>query len=215
MKWNIPYKTLAFTLFNTCNASCSMCCFECTPQSDDVLDISRVKEYIAESASIDEIKTISFTGGEPFLKYKSLVELVKYASYHSKRVTTISNGFWATSYDKAIKRLAELQASGLNHISISHDFYHKKYVKTEYVANLLRAASSLGVSSTLAMVKMKNQDIGAIVDELGNSLYATTLEILPCLPAGGARRNFSDDSFDRTIPTDTKGLKCIGVSIEK
>jgi Predicted Fe-S oxidoreductases len=208
MKLNVPYKTLAFTLYSKCSAACSMCCFECTPQSSDKLDVERVKDYIKESAEIDEITTISFTGGEPFLKYNLLLDLVKFASMYNKRVTTISNGFWATSYEVAYKKLSELKANGLQHISTSHDSYHKEYIKTEYVANLLRAASDLGLASTLAIVKMKDEDIGEILNKLGNSIYSTALEIVPCLPAGGAKKNFSNDSFDRTISTN-QGLPCI------
>ncbi|WP_460058742.1 radical SAM protein [Pseudolactococcus yaeyamensis] len=209
MKLNVPYKTLAFTLFSKCNAACSMCCFECSPQRIEKLDVARVKEYIDEAAEIDEITTISFTGGEPFLKYNLLLDLVKYAAATGKRVTTISNGFWATSKEIATERLAELKANGLQHLSTSHDFFHKEFIKTEYVANLLSAAGSLGVPSTLAIVKTKEQDIGSILDELGNSVYPTAIEIVPCLPAGGACRNFPSDSFDRTLASDTKGMRCI------
>ena len=205
----VPYTKLAFTLFRKCNASCSMCCFDSNPNCSEKLRIERIKQYIDEAKGIEYITTISFTGGEPFLEYYELLDLVKYASSSGKRVTTITNGFWATSYEFAYSRLKELQDAGLKHISVSHDSYHKEYIKSEYVANLLKAASQIGLPSTMACVKIKGEKIEDILDGLDNSLYATDLEIVPCLPAGGAKTTFNDCDYDRTLRTDTEGLRCI------
>lgn len=209
MKTNVPYTTLAFTLYRKCSAACAMCCFSSNPRCSETLDINRVKEYIDESEQIKEIKTVSFTGGEPFMEYESLVDLVSYAAHKGKRVTTITNAYWANSYEIAYNRMKKLREVGLNHISVSHDAYHKEYVNTEYVGNLLRAAGNLGISSTLATVKIKGERIGHIFDELDDALYGTELEVIPCLPAGGAKNTFKPNQFDHTIATDTEGLRCV------
>lgn len=70
------YDTLGFTIHRVCNASCSICCFSSNPSCEEKLDVNRIKEYIDESESIKEIKTIAFTGGEPFLAYEVLTELI-------------------------------------------------------------------------------------------------------------------------------------------
>lgn len=209
MKTNVPYTTLAFTLYRKCSAACAMCCFSSNPRCTERLDIKRIKEYIDESKDIEEIKTISFTGGEPFMEYENLLDLVTYASKAGKRVTTITNGYWASSYDIAYVRMKKLRDVGLNHISVSHDAYHKEYVNTEYVGNLLRAAGNLGIASTMATVKVKGEKVGYIFDELDDALYGTELEVIPCLPAGGAKKAFKSCQLDHTIATDTKGLRCV------
>jgi organic radical activating enzyme len=47
-----------------------MCCFESTPICTETLDRERILAYIDESKDIDEIKTVSFTGGEPFMTFE-------------------------------------------------------------------------------------------------------------------------------------------------
>jgi YydG family peptide modification radical SAM enzyme len=203
----LNYNTLAFTIHRKCSAACSMCCFESTPICTETLDRERILAYIDESKDIDEIKTVSFTGGEPFMTFSDLVRLVRAAKAARKRVTTISNSFWATSYENAYNKLAILKEAGLDHLSLSHDSYHKEYVKTEYVKNVLNAAIQLGIQTTLAMVVVKDEKIGNIINDLGSGLYGPTIEIVPCLPAGGARTTFKDDQFFRSLSVE--GLRCI------
>lgn len=201
------YNTLAFTIHRKCSAACSMCCFESTPACSETLDRNRILAYIQEASQIEEIKTISFTGGEPFLTFQDLAQLVKAAKTAGKRVTTITNGYWATTYEKAYDKLTILKKAGLDHLSLSHDSYHREYVKTEYVRNILKAAVQVGLHTTLAMVVVKGEKIGEIIDDLGDGLYGPEIEIVPCLPAGGACKTFHQNQFDRSLSVE--GLRCI------
>lgn len=72
------------------------------------LRIESIKQNIDEAKEIEDITTISFTRGEPFLEYNELLDLVKYASKNGKRITTITNGFWIISYECGYSRLKEL-----------------------------------------------------------------------------------------------------------
>ncbi len=184
-----------------------MCCFESTPKSTETLDRDRILSYIAESKDIEEIKTISFTGGEPFLTFEDLTMLVTAAKKAKKKVTTITNGYWATTYQKAYDKLAVLKKAGLDHLSLSHDSYHREYVQTIYVKNILNAAVNLELHTTLAMVVVKDEKIGEIIDDLGNGLYSPQISVVPCLPAGGACKTFKDEQFDRSLAI--RGLRCI------
>ncbi|MCL2894470.1 radical SAM/SPASM domain-containing protein [Brenneria tiliae] len=135
-----------------------------------------------------------------------LVQLVQRATEKGKSVSTITNGYWVKSYEKAYSRLFKLKAPGLKHLNISHDKYRKEYVHTEYVKNLLDAAVQLGIATTLVMVTTKGDKIGSIVDDLGNGLYGTSLNVSPCLPVGAAS-DYQDESFDRIM--DVKVLRCV------
>ncbi len=162
----MKYNTLGFTLFRKCTASCAMCCFESTPSAEEHLDVERIKSYIDEAGGIEEITTISFTGGEPFIEYDLLLELISYASKNNKSSSCISNGFWATSYDKAYSMLKRLKEAGLNRINFSHDKFHREYVKTEYVKNALMAAKNLGLRTSLGIIRTKDEDVGEIINDL-------------------------------------------------
>ncbi len=203
----MKYNTLGFTLFRKCTAACSMCCFEATPFSEEKLDIERVKSYIDEAGDIDDITTISFSGGEPFIEYDLLLELIAYSTKNHKTSTCISNGFWATSYEKAYGMLKRLREAGLSRISFSHDKFHKEYVKTDYIKNALRAASNLGLKTSLGIIKTKDEDVGEIIDDLGNSLYGVMLQVFTCYPSGGAMKCLKEEQFDRTIKAEH--LHCI------
>lgn len=200
------YNKLVFIIHKKCNAECSMCCFKSNPSCHEKLNIERVKEYLDQSENIKDITSVSFTGGEPFLEYRTLLDLIKYATIRGKKASTITNGYWATTYDKAYKRLLELKNSGLTHLNISHDNYHSQYVKTEYVKHVLDAAMQLNIPTTLVMVTTKGEHLGHIVDQLGNGLYGTSLSVSPCLPAGAAA-NYPDDKFDKLLKIE--GLQCV------
>lgn len=201
------YDTLAFTLHRTCNASCSICCFSSDPDCKEKLNIKRIKEYIDEAKDIDQIKTISFTGGEPFLDYDNLIELVYYAYVANKRITVITNGFWATDYEKTFEMMYRLKQCGLKHLSLSHDLYHKEFIKTENIKNILKVAAKLNIPTSIAIAKMKNEEVGKIIDEIGSDIYTASLKVGPCLPIGRATNNFSNEDFDRTLKS--KDAKCM------
>jgi YydG family peptide modification radical SAM enzyme len=184
-----------------------MCCFQSNPRCTESLDRERVKEYIRQTADIPDIKTVSFTGGEPFLTFQDLEEFIELASQSGKRVTTITNGFWARDYSIAFDKLSRLKALGLSHISLSHDNYHHEFVKSEYVKIVLEAAVQLEISTTLSMVVKKDEKVGHLIDSIGSGLYGPEIYVVPCLPAGGASIVFNDEDFHRTLSIE--GLRCI------
>ena len=77
------------------------------------LDLNRVREYIESASKIDYIKTIAFTGGEPFVIYDDLRDLIKLSSSYGKRVTTITNGYWASNYELVFDRIKFLIESNV------------------------------------------------------------------------------------------------------
>lgn len=200
------YDTLAFALTKRCTAACEICCFSSCPTDKETLNLDRVKQYIEESKDIEEIKTIAFTGGEPFLLYDDLLELVSKARNAGKRVNAITNAFWANTESIALEKLGALKSQGLNFLSLSFDSYHEKYVDVNNVRNVLRAATDLNIPTAISIVKVKNENIGHIVDRLGDAIYTSDIKVAPCLPSGRAAVNFSIDDFDRTINVDT--CKC-------
>lgn len=200
------YNKLVLIMHKKCNATCSICCFNCNPNSHEKLKVNNMLSYIDQAKNIEDITSISITGGEPFLEYRTLKQLVERSTDNGMSVSTITNGYWATSYEKAYDRLSELKNLGLKNLNISHDKYHKEYVPSKCVKNLLDATLQLGISTTLVMVAVKKDQVGDIVNDLGNALYGTSLSVSPCLPVGAAA-NYSNDSFDRLL--DVEGLHCV------
>lgn len=203
-----PYDVLAFTLTQRCPAHCEICCFESSPMCTNSLDLNRVREYIESASKIDYIKTIAFTGGEPFVIYDDLRDLIKLSSSYGKRVTTITNGYWASNYQLVFDRIKCLKENGLSHLSLSYDAYHKKFIDVNNIRNILKASMQIGLPTSLAIVKLKDEKISEIIDLLDDCLYATNLEIIPCLPVGAAKKNFELNRFEKIYDSNSKKLRC-------
>ena len=142
-----------FIRLHYCNLNCQWCDTPYTWDKNDErfynepfhMSIEELEEEIRQSQTEKGVETfiphIAFTGGEPFLIYNDLRELIKLASLSGKRVTTITNGYWASNYDLVITKIKELKERGLNHLSISYDSYHSEYIDVNNIRNILKATT--------------------------------------------------------------------------
>ena len=111
-----------------CNARCPQCGMRVTePFRRSTLQLDTVKRMIDHAAE-NRVNAISFTGGEPFLFFDEVMELVRYAGEAGIKYTrTGTNGFIFMHSDKPdfysrIGRIAEgIAASGLYTFWISID----------------------------------------------------------------------------------------------
>lgn len=109
---------LTFITTYRCVSKCRDCCFGCAPTRTQALSIESMHKYIEQAKELPSIKTIVFTGGECFLLGRQLDELIKKANRNGYITRVITNGYWATSYDAANKRLDSLMNAGLNEINL-------------------------------------------------------------------------------------------------
>ncbi|MEM4326361.1 MAG: hypothetical protein QXU40_03600 [Candidatus Pacearchaeota archaeon] len=63
--------------------------------------------------SFPTIKLLVFTGGECFLLGKKLVDAVRFASSLGLDTRCVTNGFWATSLQRASEWAKRLKEAGL------------------------------------------------------------------------------------------------------
>jgi len=85
---------------------------------------------------------IHITGGEPFLCWDRLIEILQNAKNQKLDYVDIieTNGFWATD-DQIVKdRLKILDEFGINKLKISCDPFHQEYVDIEPVRRLAKIA---------------------------------------------------------------------------
>jgi MoaA/NifB/PqqE/SkfB family radical SAM enzyme len=119
------------------------------------MPLDKAVNYIKQVSEIEGFNTISITGGEPFLYYKDLLEIIKTANSYKFNVTCGTNGFWAKTEEIAGQKLDELISAGLNYLSISVDAFHSKYVPIENIRNILRAARERDISVRLTCIITK------------------------------------------------------------
>lgn len=122
-----------------CNCRCEFCYYRCGPEKGGVMAVDTAINAWRGLKNIagDEAK-IHITGGEPFLYYEHLLEILKAAKRENLGLIDLieTNGFWAVD-DKIIeRRLKELDELGMQRLKISCDPFHQEYVDIELVRRL-------------------------------------------------------------------------------
>lgn len=203
----MKYKTLGFTLFRKCNANCDICCFESSPSCKERLDKELIKKYIDSAVRDENLQNISFTGGEPFLEYNLLLELIEYATEKGFNANLITNGFWANTKEIAIERLTALKKKGLKRMNVSFDEFHNEYINEKNVVNVVEACKKLSIPVVIGMIKKKDTNIGEVINKLDDGFLNIGLMVYPVLPVGGATKNLKAEDYIKYKLEDIN-LKC-------
>ena len=102
---------------------------------------------ILKAAVSSGYRYVTLLGGEVFLYYNELVELIAYCSDIGLKSSIDTNGFWGRTTGDARAKLKELAECGLENISVSIDTYHTKFIPAKYSLNVICAARDLGLSN--------------------------------------------------------------------
>ncbi len=141
-----------------CSAECRHCFFECSPRRTEVMTHQTAQRVITEAVSLGA-KWVSFSGGEPFLEYDSLRDLISLSSENGLNTEVVSNGFWGETIEKAQGVLKPLIEAGLDVLNLSVDDFHCEYVPFESVRNAYWGAVDLGVKIVLMVSTGKDSEI--------------------------------------------------------
>lgn len=152
-----------------CNAECRHCFFKCSPSRTEVMPHQTAQHVINEASSLGA-DWVSFSGGEPFLEYDLLKELITFSSGKGLKTEVVTNGFWGQTREEAQKTLTPLIEAGLDVLNLSVDNYHGEYVPFESVRNAYWAAVDLGLKIVLMVSMGKDSGItsGSLPDLIGD-----------------------------------------------
>lgn len=114
-----------------CTAACNNCCFGSHPGIDESvvgrIPHERIINYIDQAADMG-IRLIVFSGGESFLLKKAELDgAIAHATRRGMFTRCVTNGFWAITKYRALKRLRSLRESGLTELNLSiiiKDLFH-------------------------------------------------------------------------------------------
>ncbi|HON90224.1 MAG TPA: radical SAM protein [Sedimentisphaerales bacterium] len=137
------WRSAGLMLTYKCNAACEFCYYHCSPQKGGLLP---VETALAAWRSLQTLAgcaaKVHLTGGEPFLYWDHLVEILRKAGEQKlgpvDQVET--NGFWATDARIVADRLATLISLGMERLKISVDPFHQEYIDSEPVNRLASMA---------------------------------------------------------------------------
>lgn len=191
----LPYSSrLAIILTDKCNIQCRHCLSDCAPTKENRLDKDLVERLIEESAEIG-IKTICFTGGEPFLDMDMLRFAFKKCKFFRLDATVISNGFWARSVKQASSILKSLE--GHIRLGLSVDHFHQEFIPIEWIQNAIIACNELGIESSIRISHLNNPEaeIENIRQQLGDIKGLYEIEFQPIQRSGRAVSNVNINSI--------------------
>ena len=129
-----------------CNAACRHCLYMSNPKKNSLMQLDDARHYFNEFAKLGlKGDVLHIAGGEPFLYYDHLLEIVRTANKAGMAPLNMveTNAFWCRSEDIAKRRFKELKQAGMIHIFFSADAYHQEFVPVEHVRNGVRAAKQI------------------------------------------------------------------------
>lgn len=208
------YHSLGLIYTYKCVAKCDICGFSCSPDRQEKMNFEDAKRLIKE-AKKSGIRLITITGGEPFLYYNEIIELVKLAHHYNMQTTITSNCYWADSYEKAEAYCTELRNNGARSIKISVDDFHNKYVPYENIKNVIKASKVVGLRLIVGCTITKNSmQLKGVLNSFEEEITNIALFQHKCYPLGRAKEKISADNFyyPKNILDDCSDSGCILVT---
>lgn len=118
---NSTPSTLTIAPTYRCTAKCKECCFRCTPKVEQILETDKILQYIDESVeAFPSLKIMVLTGGECFLVANDIPRMISRTKSHKLMSRVVSNGFWATSYEAAVKKIGSYCGCRFNRVQYQH-----------------------------------------------------------------------------------------------
>lgn len=99
---------------------------------------------------------IAWTGGECTLLGDDLINGISYAKGKGILSRIVSNGWWATSDEKALTLLKKLKEAGLDEVNISTGDNHQEFVQEDIAIRAAVTAAKLGISTVISIEKRGN-----------------------------------------------------------
>jgi hypothetical protein len=170
-----------------CNIECPHCLSSCSPRSGDTMSPIQLKKWITEFIDIG-FKPICLTGGECFL----FPDLVRAASeicyFRSTPLVIQTNGFWASTYDRAIQTLKSIPY--ITQLGFSSDYSHMQFINREVVENGIGAAYECGIDNvSLSISYQTASERNEVSDYFRGRFPNLTIDAWPITPIGRALGN--------------------------
>jgi hypothetical protein len=176
---------LLLILFARCNASCDHCSESYGPHRREAMSKADIFRLMTEAAAIDDGTPLEFdiTGGEPFVHFQLLLDVVTYGAELGAKVSCVTNGYWAKSPEVTTDKLLQLKQAGLDSLAVSVSRFHQRFVDLECAGRALEVAARLGIKTELkGAVTLTDIAPGGVLDQWKRTLDADMINIFPVLP---------------------------------
>ncbi len=140
------WRSAGLLLTYKCNCVCEFCYYNCGPEKNGLMSVdTAVSAWQSLKILAGDSAKIHITGGEPFLYWERLQEILEEAGNQNLgKVDLIeTNGFWATGEKITRQRLKKLDKLGMHRLKISIDPFHQEYIDIEPIRRLAEIASEI------------------------------------------------------------------------
>jgi hypothetical protein len=149
---------------------------------------------------------VHLTGGEPFLFWEHLVEILRTAKAEGLGPVDMieTNGFWADQDQTTRRRLKALKEWGIHKLKISCDPFHQAFVDIRLVRRLVRIAEDvLGPEHVLVRWRdyLENPDTTHQSKDIPLNTYLSSLRDHPCRLTGRAAMDLACHLATRSSQT--------------
>jgi hypothetical protein len=152
-----------------CTFECEHCFVWGSPFQSGTFSLTDIRNILRQARELGKVESIYFEGGEPFLYYPILVQGVLEAARQGFQVGIVSNAYWATNLEDALKWL-EPFAGLLSDLSVSSDLFHYSEVTSMQSRLASQAAKQLGIPiGVITVAQPENADTPIVSGQLPES----------------------------------------------
>jgi MoaA/NifB/PqqE/SkfB family radical SAM enzyme len=107
-----------------CTYECDHCFVHSSPRSEATMTLAMALDAVKQARQTGTVTEIWIEGGEPFLHYPIMLEIVRCAASFGLETGIVTNAYFATTVEDAEIWLKPLKAAGLASLSVSDDTFH-------------------------------------------------------------------------------------------
>ncbi len=193
-------RNIGFIMTYRCQIACPHCIIEAGPHRKEEMLLADSFNWIQQIASYRDgyIKVLSLTGGEPFYNIDNLKKIAAFGETCGLLVSAVTNAFWATSQEEAVRVLRELCA--IKMLAISTDVYHQESIPFERVKNAVFASKECNIPYNIAVCTENENDseYKEILRKLHEITGIDTINTAVTFPAGRALKRLGTQKYQTT-----------------
>lgn len=129
-----------------CTGECDHCFVHSSPRAEAAMPLAMAINAVQQAHDLGTVREIYLEGGEPFLHFPIMVEVIRHAAGLGMETGIVTNGYFATTVEDAEVWLKPLREAGLTSVSVSDDTFHSDPLQGETpAARTAEACRRLGI----------------------------------------------------------------------
>ena len=191
-----------------CSAACRFCYYSCDSRAGGLMPVeTAIAAWKGLVRIAGETANVHITGGEPFLYFDRLIEILQQARQDGLTPADMieTNGSWAVDESEIADKLRQLDALGMDRLKISWDAFHEEFIDVENVCRLVAVGRKV-LGNDRVLVRWEHHldhptGIRTADETARRAILKAALETDPCRLTGRAADALAD--LSEQFPVET------------